>query len=75
MPDQADIDRLRSWREARRPLECKRGKPCWVDDPYGTIVGGLGMHCVSCGGKPTFNAVAFSMWLADLSPITAREEK
>jgi hypothetical protein len=67
MPDQWDIDRLRSWREMRRPPECKRGEPCWVDDPYralGTNIGGT-VKCHTCGATPTFNAASFSLWRRD----------
>lgn len=68
MPDQREIDRLRSWRELRRPLQCTKGKPCWVDDPYQTCPGSSrGGVCTSCNGRLTFNAAAFNAWKQEQS--------
>lgn len=47
------IRRFEPVREARRPLQCRRGEAgyrglCWVIEPYRSV--GAGMSCQGCGG-------------------------
>jgi hypothetical protein len=65
---QAEIDRLRPWRELIKPPQCT-GKPgnCWVTDPYRLIPTGTAnsMQCQACKGRPAFNAHLFVKWEAN----------
>lgn len=57
-PRDPDVLRLRSWRAACRPAQCKGLPPCWVDDPYAAI--SAARNCFTCRSSiPQFDAVKF----------------